>query len=122
MEKIKKFFNFKEMSKQKKILIIAGLACAIILAFLLMSKVRWSSSNSDGIKVIPKNTVGVAIIDLGSLYDKADVDELLELDLVKDGLKFADQMSGDMPFNDIIKDPNERISVADALNHIWFEK
>ena len=107
MEKIKKFFNFKEMSKQKKILIIAGLACAIILAFLLMSKVRWSSSNSDGIKVIPKNTVGVAIIDLGSLYDKADVEELLELELVKDGLKFADQMSGDMPFNDIIKDPNE---------------
>ena len=105
MEKIKKFFNFKEMSKQKKVLTIAGLSSIVGLAIYLI--IGGSSSSNNGIKVIPKNTAGVVIIDLGALYDKADVDELLKLDIVKEGLKLGEQMLDDMPFNDIIKDPNE---------------
>ena len=83
---------------------VAALAGIVVLTIYTVGG-GFSSSNS--IKVVPKNTAGVAIVDLGALYDKADVDELLELDLVQDGVRFIKRMSGNMPFSDIINNPNE---------------
>lgn len=103
MEKIKQFFNFKNMSKKRKIILFTSLSAIVVIALFL----NLSSSSSDGMKVIPKNTVGVAIIDLGALYNKADIDKLRELDLVQDALKLLENNIDDDKIIDIINDPNE---------------
>tara|TARA_B100000900_G_scaffold415600_1_gene446182 strand:- start:1867 stop:3297 length:1431 start_codon:yes stop_codon:yes gene_type:complete len=103
MEKIKQFFNFKNMSKKKKLILFGSLSAIVAIALVFTI----SGSSSDGMKVIPKNTVGVAIIDLGALYKKADIDELRELDLVQDAIKLLENNIDDDKIIDIINDPNE---------------
>ena len=103
MEKIKQFFNFKNMSKKKKLILFGSLSAIVAIALVF----NLTGSSSDGIKVIPKNTVGVAIIDLGALYNKADIDELRELDLVQDAIKLLENNIDDDKIIDIINDPNE---------------
>ncbi|MAW30877.1 MAG: hypothetical protein CMD15_03105 [Flavobacteriales bacterium] len=103
MEKIKQFFNFKNMSKKKKLILFGSLSAIIAIALVF----TLTGSSSDGMKVIPKNTVGVAIIDLGALYKKADIDELRELDLVQDAIKLLENNIDDDKIIDIINDPNE---------------
>ena len=103
MEKIKQFFNFKNMSKKKKLILFGSLSAIVAIALVF----TLTGSSSDGMKVIPKNTVGVAIIDLGSLYKKADIDELRELDLVQDAIKLLENNIDDDKIIDIINDPNE---------------
>ena len=65
-----------------------------------------STLNIQGIQLIPKNTVGVAIIDLAEIYDKADIDEIRELELVQDAIKVLENNLDDKII-DIINDPNE---------------
>ena len=103
MEKIKQFFNFKNMSKKKKLILFGSLSAIVAIALVF----TFTGSSSDGMKVIPKNTVGVAIIDLGALYKKADIDELRELDLVQDAIKLLENNIDDDKIIDIINDPNE---------------
>jgi len=108
MKKIKELYSntlifFNGMSKKMKMIIIGALATIVILAVIFTG----FSSNSNGMKVIPINTAGVAIIDLGSLYDKADIDKLMELDLIEKGMKSAGDFIPEGPFSDIINDPSE---------------
>lgn len=103
MDKIKQFFNFKTMTKKKKIILFGSVFSIIALALVI----NFSSSSSDGMKVIPKNTIGVAIIDFGAIYNKADIDEIRELDLVQDAIKMLEKNIDDDKIIDIINDPNE---------------
>ena len=103
MDKIKQLFNFKTMTKKKKIILFGSVFSIIALAVVF----NFSSSSSDGMKVIPKNTIGVAIIDFGAIYNKADIDEIRELDLVQDGIKMLERNIDDDKIIDIINDPNE---------------
>jgi len=103
MDKIKQFFNFKTMTKKKKIILFGSVFSIIALALVI----NFSSSSSDGMKVIPKNTIGVAIIDFGAIYNKADIDEIRELDLVQDAIKMLERNIDDDKIIDIINDPNE---------------
>ena len=117
MEKIKQFFNFKNMSKKKKLILFGSLSAIVAIALVF----NLTGSSSDGIKVIPKNTVGVAIIDLGALYNKADIDELRELDLVQDAIKLLENNIDDDKIIDIINDPNECVLILN-LNCIYFHQ
>ena len=103
MDKIKQLFNFKTMTKKKKIILFGSVFSIIALALVI----NFSSSSSDGMKVIPKNTIGVAIIDFGAIYNKADIDEIRELDLVQDAIKMLEKNIDDDKIIDIINDPNE---------------
>lgn len=78
MEKIKRFFNFKEMSKKKKVLTILGLSSVVLLAFYL---IRGGFSSSEGIELIPTNTAVVTVVNVGEVIEKMDIEDLLELDL-----------------------------------------
>lgn len=103
MDKIKQFYNFKTMTKKKKIILFGSVFSIIALAVVF----NFSSSSSDGMKVIPKNTIGVGIIDFGAIYNKADINEIRELDLVQDAIKMLERNIDDDKIIDIINDPNE---------------
>jgi hypothetical protein len=87
MDKIKEIMNkIKEiMNKIKEILSKLTLKHAIgigivgiVVCFLA---VMLFSSSSKGIDLIPKNTVAVGVISIGDMIDKADIKDLLKLDL-----------------------------------------
>ena len=56
-----------------------GLAVVGILVYFLTGTLF--SSSSEGIELIPRNTVAVGVVSVGDMIDKADIQDLLKLDL-----------------------------------------
>ena len=80
MDKIKEIMNkIKEILSKLTLKHAIGIGIVgIVVCFLA---VMLFSSSSKGIDLIPKNTVAVGVISIGDMIDKADIKDLLKLDL-----------------------------------------
>ena len=73
MEKIKQFLSKLTLKHY------IGIGVGVILIYLVFSFIF--SSSSKGIELIPKNTVAVVVVNIGDIIDKADIEDIFELDL-----------------------------------------
>ena len=91
MDKIKEIMNkIKEILSKLTLKHFIGIGIVgIVVCFLA---VMLFSSSSKGIDLIPKNTVAVGVVSIGDMINKADVKDLLKLDLkiVEDLLEMYD--------------------------------
>ena len=125
MEKIKNFFT--GMTTQTKWILALGTA-AVVTTVVMVSGGGGSSlggdspmgatgnaASSNALKVIPKNTIGVGVIDIGALTEKVNYEELMELDLMKEYNDYSmdqlEDMLDELPkgarkiVEDVIEDP-----------------
>jgi hypothetical protein len=80
MNKIKEIMNkIKEILSKLTLKHAIGIGIGVIVVCFLA--VMLFSSSSKGIDLIPKNTVAVGVISIGDMIDKADIKDLLKLDL-----------------------------------------
>ncbi|MDG1719010.1 MAG: DUF4836 family protein, partial [Flavobacteriales bacterium] len=79
-----------------------GLAVVGILVYFLTGTLF--SSSSEGIELIPRNTVAVGVVSVGDMIDKADIQDLLKLDLdiIEDLSDFYDDAIEDVDEPDLL--------------------
>ncbi|MDC0201800.1 DUF4836 family protein [Flavobacteriales bacterium] len=113
MERIKQFTEkTKQLLSKLTLKHYIGIGVGLILLYFIFSWIF--SSSSKGIELIPTNTPVVAVISMGDIIDKADIDGLLELDLdiVEDLLDLKEDALDDLEdeselLSSIMEDPED---------------